>query len=242
MDKTEYWQMLQYGLDRDGIEFILNTLQEECAELIVAISHLRRGRVTIDEVVEEMADVRMMTDMAKLGLVGDHEFLHVIFRKAVRLGRKIKWSNGDENERVEEPVQIEPRPEVVDSGHYERSVRSRSYLEGTGDCIAPDRQPDIQRGDVSQSHGLPIVYLHENGIVPRSQRGVDGRHPIQSQERKHVHGRESGRRGNPRTVDHACRHLRGNDLSGPVRGPAGSDSPVSGVKDTDDPAGTGPED
>lgn len=43
-----------------GIEAQLDMLVEECAELIMAIQHMKRGRVGWDEVVEEMADVGIM--------------------------------------------------------------------------------------------------------------------------------------------------------------------------------------
>jgi NTP pyrophosphatase (non-canonical NTP hydrolase) len=51
------------ALEKWGLEAQLRMLQEECAELIVAISHLTRGRdKALREVAEEMADVRIVLD------------------------------------------------------------------------------------------------------------------------------------------------------------------------------------
>jgi NTP pyrophosphatase (non-canonical NTP hydrolase) len=47
-----------------GHEAQVRQAQEECAELIVALSHLSRGRETLEEVASEIADVEiMMTQM-----------------------------------------------------------------------------------------------------------------------------------------------------------------------------------
>jgi len=43
-----------------------NMLLEEMAELAVAIAHLRRGKVTVNEVIGEIADVEVMLEQLKL--------------------------------------------------------------------------------------------------------------------------------------------------------------------------------
>ena len=43
----------------------MNIFQEECAELIVAVSHLRRKRVGVEAVIEEIADVIIMAEQAR---------------------------------------------------------------------------------------------------------------------------------------------------------------------------------
>jgi len=43
-----------------GPDANFNQLQEECAELIVAVSHFRRDRIGWSELVEEIADVYLM--------------------------------------------------------------------------------------------------------------------------------------------------------------------------------------
>jgi hypothetical protein len=65
---TPYKEMLKSAVEEDGMQFILDALQEECAELITAISHLRRGRVGIIDVIREAADVQIMLDMARVGI------------------------------------------------------------------------------------------------------------------------------------------------------------------------------
>jgi len=57
------WKMsiLDRAIKQWGIEAQLDMLVEEAGELIVAIQHMKRGRVTWNEVAEEIADVRIMT-------------------------------------------------------------------------------------------------------------------------------------------------------------------------------------
>ena len=97
MNKDEYTELLKTGLEHDGLQFCLDALQEECAELIQAISHHRRGRCGQVHVIREMADVVLMVDMVKLGMTGDPHFEHYIKRKAEDIGFFIKWkeNNGD---------------------------------------------------------------------------------------------------------------------------------------------------
>lgn len=63
-------------------------LAEECAELIVAISHFRRGRIGHAELAEEMADVEIMIDQMRVlgGAEIDAAKAKKIDRLAERLG------------------------------------------------------------------------------------------------------------------------------------------------------------
>ena len=45
-----------------GVDAQIDMVYEECGELLTAVSRLRRGRCTIDDVVTEMADVSIMID------------------------------------------------------------------------------------------------------------------------------------------------------------------------------------
>jgi len=58
------WKMsiLDRAMKQYGIEAQLDMLVEECSELILAIQHMKRGRVGWDEVAEEIADVIIMTN------------------------------------------------------------------------------------------------------------------------------------------------------------------------------------
>ncbi len=50
---------------RFGSTSQLNQLQEECCELSVEISHMRRGRGDPRKLAEELADVIIMTEQAR---------------------------------------------------------------------------------------------------------------------------------------------------------------------------------
>ncbi len=53
-------------LDTWGIDAQMNQTAEECAELIVAINHYRRGRIDINDLMEEVADVYLMINQLML--------------------------------------------------------------------------------------------------------------------------------------------------------------------------------
>ena len=95
MDKhrqlEEYKRMLKDAIDTDGIDFCIDCLVEECAELIVAIRHYRRGRTNIHKVIEEMADVNLMCDMVRIGLDNEVGFYDVIKQKSIRVGERIAF-------------------------------------------------------------------------------------------------------------------------------------------------------
>lgn len=66
--KEKYLKILERGLRLEGLELQFNQTSEEVGELLVAINHYRRERVTKLELLEEITDVRMMLDMIELGL------------------------------------------------------------------------------------------------------------------------------------------------------------------------------
>lgn len=87
----EYKKMLKEAIETDGLQFCLDCLQEEAAELIVAINHLRRKRVDTRKVIEEMANVSLMLDMCKLGINDEIGFQNEIDSKSKKIGESIKW-------------------------------------------------------------------------------------------------------------------------------------------------------
>jgi hypothetical protein len=99
---TTYKKMLKDAVEGDGLQFVLDCLQEECAELITAISHLRRKRMGFDGVIREAADVQIMLDMARVGIddeVGFHDFIEA---KTKEIGDKIefkRYNNGHYDRR-----------------------------------------------------------------------------------------------------------------------------------------------
>ena len=86
-----YKRMLKEAIETDGLQFCLDCLQEEAAELIVAINHLRRKRVDTRKVIEEMANVSLMLDMCKLGINDEIGFQNEIDSKSKKIGESIKW-------------------------------------------------------------------------------------------------------------------------------------------------------
>ena len=50
-----------FGTDKN-----INQMCEECAELMVALNHFRRGKATVDDVALEIADVIMMAEELRL--------------------------------------------------------------------------------------------------------------------------------------------------------------------------------
>ena len=87
----EYKRMLKEAVETDGLQFCLDCLQEEAAELIVAINHLRRKRIDTRRVVEEMANVSLMLDMCKVGINDEIGFQNEINSKSKKIGESIKW-------------------------------------------------------------------------------------------------------------------------------------------------------
>ena len=87
----EYKRMLKEAIETDGLQFCLDCLQEEAAELIVAINHLRRKRVNTRKVIEEMANVSLMLDMCKVGINDEIGFQNEINSKSKKIGESIKW-------------------------------------------------------------------------------------------------------------------------------------------------------
>lgn len=72
--------------------------QEECAELIVAINHYRRGRVGKEQVAEEIADVFIMCHrMAEL--IGVHLVDQKIIEKSIVTKDYIKKELADDAKR-----------------------------------------------------------------------------------------------------------------------------------------------
>ncbi len=84
-------------LDEDGVfrkaaalwgDLQLEMVIEECAELITALQHLKRGRASIAEVAEECADVTIMMEQLRLEL-GPARVDQIRDRKMLRLRDRI---------------------------------------------------------------------------------------------------------------------------------------------------------
>ena len=63
---TTEQEILSAAIAAYGATCQVDQLCEECAELIVAVNHMRRGRITPADLIEELADVEIMLDQMKL--------------------------------------------------------------------------------------------------------------------------------------------------------------------------------
>lgn len=70
MNATETLNLMTKAIDRYGLERQARKTQEECAELIVAISHYLESRVDINKVAAEVADVEIMIAQMRM-IIGD---------------------------------------------------------------------------------------------------------------------------------------------------------------------------
>ena len=92
--------VFQDAINVYGIPSQLNMMKEECAELIVAISHHERAKNKLNRetedfnVVTELADVAIMLEQMKI-LFGDAVFNNEYNQKLARLREwiKRKWDN-----------------------------------------------------------------------------------------------------------------------------------------------------
>lgn len=82
-----------------GHEAMIDSLVEECAELIQAIMHLRRGRCDAEKVSEEMADVFLMINQLSTQPEFDSSFGNHLSYKTSRFMDRIKRENGSDTRR-----------------------------------------------------------------------------------------------------------------------------------------------
>ena len=82
-----------------GIDPQLNVLQEECAELIQAVSKYRRDGMKLESVpsglIEEIADVEIMLEQARI-LLGDHVNCEIDRRKTEKIIRQLERIRSEE--------------------------------------------------------------------------------------------------------------------------------------------------
>lgn len=85
----EFREAELFTAEHYGLEQQMNILQEECAELIQAISKYRRyGEVQGENLTEEIADVLVMIDQVKILLnISDADILN---RKKLKTERQLR--------------------------------------------------------------------------------------------------------------------------------------------------------
>jgi len=85
-----------------GLEKQLRMLQEECGELVVAISHFLRERPGgIENLTEELADVKLMGDQIT-SYIGKESVMNVLDYKSDRLAGRLKKRKGEEEWKLKE--------------------------------------------------------------------------------------------------------------------------------------------
>lgn len=89
MKEERVEEAARWALAARGTTAQLDQSVEECGELIVAINHYKRGRITANELAEEVADVEIM--MAQLrAIVGTGLVDKVKALKVTRLLRRLQ--------------------------------------------------------------------------------------------------------------------------------------------------------
>lgn len=83
--------VLRQAVNTWGIKSQLQMAQEECAELVVAVSHYQRNPTpaTFESVVDELADVKIMTEQLEL-IFGQAEVAIAVNTKLVRLQERLR--------------------------------------------------------------------------------------------------------------------------------------------------------
>jgi NTP pyrophosphatase (non-canonical NTP hydrolase) len=71
-------------LEKWGVEAQYDQTIEECAELITALKHFKRGKVSDIEIIEELADVILMTQQLMF-MFGEERVRQAIDKKVAKL-------------------------------------------------------------------------------------------------------------------------------------------------------------
>jgi len=83
-------ELMQKAIQKWGIDLQIDLAQEECAELIEAIAHWRRGRDDCNtKLIEEIADVKIMIRQLEL-VFGVDAVEDVVQYKMQRLASRIE--------------------------------------------------------------------------------------------------------------------------------------------------------
>ena len=89
-DKKELQELYKECMEYWGFEKQARMAQEECAELIIAISHILRSRPDgMGGVIEECADVYLMLNQM-IAYVGEEAVMKVVDFKSDRVKNKLR--------------------------------------------------------------------------------------------------------------------------------------------------------
>lgn len=84
MNNNHYDDIFQATLEKWGEEAQYDQAIEECAELIAALKHFKRGKVTQNQVVDELADVILMVKQLMF-IFGEERVSQSIDKKVLKL-------------------------------------------------------------------------------------------------------------------------------------------------------------
>lgn len=82
-------EVCERAVEKFGRESQLSMLQEECGELIAAINHYRRGRISDHVLRFELVDVAVTLRQAFLIIGDDEEFQKLLRHKLERLDQQV---------------------------------------------------------------------------------------------------------------------------------------------------------
>lgn len=87
--QTELTELCTRAVNVYGATAQLRMLQEECGELIAAVSHLERGRIDETEIADEIADVIIMCTQA-IAIIGVRHVRGALLAKMRRLRTQVE--------------------------------------------------------------------------------------------------------------------------------------------------------
>lgn len=88
MNSIDEQTTLRAAVAHYGVKNQVEQMVEECAEFIVCVNHIRRGRETATELIEEMADMEIVLEQLKM-VYGGEEWGAARQRKIERLKNRI---------------------------------------------------------------------------------------------------------------------------------------------------------
>jgi len=96
MEKKERIELYNKAIDTWGVEAQRTMAFEETGELITALAQDRRGRVTKEEIITELADVTIMCEQLAT-ILGYDDYEKELDRKLVKLRDEKLAKYGDNN-------------------------------------------------------------------------------------------------------------------------------------------------
>ena len=94
--------VVKKSIEHYGADLQTVVCMEECAELIQAISKMKRGKDNRDNLIEEMADVMICIEILKQVYgISDNEIQNYVCQKQ---NRSIERMKSDESQKVEKVI------------------------------------------------------------------------------------------------------------------------------------------